>query len=133
MLQDSGMPERLSWWKCKAATPATWAEATEVPDLVAVAERDGLLSASTCSLDTTDVPGARISTQLPTLEKVERESEWSVEPTVIWDEWKDSEFLTLPGEKSHDSEFLSVPWFPAGATTSRPDDAALEMAASTAG
>jgi hypothetical protein len=63
-------PERLSWWKCKAATPATWAAATEVTDLVVVAERDSLFSTSTCWLETTDVPGARMSTQLLTLERV---------------------------------------------------------------
>jgi hypothetical protein len=80
-----------------------------------------------------------------------------VEPTVMWGEWErevSSEgqrgrsvlfvfehirpersvcFLTLPGEKPHASGFLPVPWFPAGATTSSPDEAALDMAASTVG
>ena len=61
----------------RAATPATCGEAIEVPLKVAVAVVD------VYQAERIDEPGAKISTQVPKLEKEERASLDVVEPVVI--------------------------------------------------
>ena len=61
----------------RAATPATWGVAIEVPLSVAVAV--SLVRYAEIMLE----PGAKISTTLPKFETDERASVWVDEPTVI--------------------------------------------------
>ena len=63
----------------KAATPATWGEAIEVPLMVLIAVVE------VCQAEVIDDPGAKMSTHDPKLENEERASVLVVEPTVIAD------------------------------------------------
>src|SRR5690606_12065031 len=92
-----------------AAAPATCGEAIDVPDIVALPEV--LLRADVMLL-----PGAKMSTQLPQFEKLDRESLEVDEPTVIAS-------ATRAGDTLH------AFWFslPAATTTVTPRAVALRI------
>src|SRR5690606_31708954 len=93
-----GLPCRYS-----ATAPATCGDAIEVPLMLLVA----LLEV--CHAEVIELPGAKRSTQLPQLEKLERASELVVEPTVI-------------AAAARAGETLQAFWFslPAATTTGMP-------------
>mmetsp|Transcript_25216 Transcript_25216/g.27952 ORF Transcript_25216/g.27952 Transcript_25216/m.27952 type:complete len:280 (-) Transcript_25216:278-1117(-) len=101
------------WAQYSAARPATCGQAMEVPEMVLVAV--GL----PIQLESTLVPGAKMFMQVPKLEKPERASRLSVEPTV-----KDPS--AAAGEKVHADRRL----LPAAATSRTPAAAAALTASS---
>merc|ERR1719297_288022 len=94
-----------------AAPPETWGQAIEVPlkDVLPVSDR--------CDADTTLLPGAQMSVQLPKLLNEDRRSLLSVEPTVIADG-------TKAGENPQASRLL----LPPATTTTTPEFTAASTA-----
>ena len=91
-----------------ATAPATWGHAIDVPDIVLVAE---LLAVDAALML---LPGARISTQVPKLEKLDKWSELVVEPTVM-----------ARGAEAGEDWHASPESFPAAATTLIPASCSL--------
>mmetsp|Transcript_8672 Transcript_8672/g.19849 ORF Transcript_8672/g.19849 Transcript_8672/m.19849 type:complete len:291 (-) Transcript_8672:704-1576(-) len=99
----------------KAAPPATWGHAMEVPLIVASAE------SPLCPAEVMELPGAKMSRHLPMLLKPDRESVEVVDPTVIASG-------AFAGEYSQASGTFESPSFPAATTTTTPSSVAFWIA-----